>query len=63
MAEQNLYRTDFVEHEARMIDKATPNVASRTASSVDEQSEDGCVDPKEERAFASQTIYNTYLLI
>jgi hypothetical protein len=54
MVKQNLDRTDFVEHESRIVDKATSNTDSRTASSVDERSDDDFVDPKEERAFASQ---------
>jgi hypothetical protein len=54
MVKQNLHHTNFVEHESQIIDKTTSNTDSRTASSVDERSDDDFVDPKEERAFASQ---------
>ena len=54
MVKQNLDRTDFVEHQSRIRDKTTSSTDSRTDSSVDERSDDDFVDPKEERAFASQ---------
>lgn len=56
MVKRNSSRTDAREHEARTIDKTTANVDFQTASSVDERSEGyNYVDPREERAFASQT--------